>query len=141
MSTPSYGRRLKHQPVVRKSAHAVLGPYSRSIDRGALGLISGRSREERFLRAYEKMLVEHVGGDPSAVQRALIGRCARLALHLELMDERSLKDGREFGPTDHHFYVAWANAFARHLAALGLQPPPTPTPSLEQVLRDIVARR
>jgi hypothetical protein len=68
-----------------------LGPYSRLIDRGAVGgAIDGRSGEGRYLRAYEKMLTDHVGGSPSIVQRALISRAARLALHLELMDERAL---------------------------------------------------
>jgi hypothetical protein len=66
----------------------MMGPYSRAIDRGGLGgLISGRSREGRFLRTYEAMLTEHIGGRPSVVQRAMICRAARMALHLELMDE------------------------------------------------------
>jgi hypothetical protein len=74
----------------RRIDRAGIGPYSRTIDRGAIGgLIGGRSREGRFLRRYEAMLTEHVGGNPSIVQRALISRAARLALHLELMDERS----------------------------------------------------
>ena len=55
--------------------------------------IDGRSREGRFLRAYERMLAEHVGGKPSHVQRELIRRCAGLALHLELQDERSMLAG------------------------------------------------
>jgi hypothetical protein len=43
-----------------------LGPYSRVIDRGAVGgLIDGRSREGRFLRTYEQALFDHVGGRPS----------------------------------------------------------------------------
>jgi hypothetical protein len=38
-----------------------IGPYSKLIDRGALGgAIDGRSREGRFLRAYERQLVEHL---------------------------------------------------------------------------------
>jgi hypothetical protein len=101
----------------------ITGPYSRLIDRGAVGAINGRSREGQFLRAYEQQLIEHCGGNPSITQRALISRTARLALHLELMDERSLKNGRGFGPTDHHFYVAWSNALARHLDKLGLKRP------------------
>jgi hypothetical protein len=111
-----------------------LGPYSRLIDRGAVGGgIDGRSREGRFLRAYEKMLTDHVGGSPSIVQRALISRAARLALHLELMDERSIADGRGFGPTDHHFYITWANALARHLARLGLEPAAQKAPTLAEL--------
>src|SRR5947208_17161985 len=71
---------LKHR---RKRGE--IGPYSRSIDRGAIGRVSGRSREGRFLRGYERMLLEHVGGQGSVVQRAMITRAARLALHLELL--------------------------------------------------------
>src|SRR5690348_15280845 len=89
----------------------IAGPYSRVIDRGAVGgLIDGRSREGRFLRQYEAMLTEHCGGAPSIVQRALISRAARLALHLELMDERSLAGGHVFTTHDHQHYVAWSNA-------------------------------
>jgi hypothetical protein len=50
-----------------------LGPHSKAIDRGAVGWsINGRSREGRFLRAYERMLAQHVGGQPSCVQAELI---------------------------------------------------------------------
>jgi hypothetical protein len=66
--------------------------------RGAIGdAVDGRSREGRFLRAYEHSLIEHVGSKPTAVQKVLISRAARLALHLELMDRRSLTD---FGMSD-----------------------------------------
>jgi hypothetical protein len=100
-----------------------LGPYSRAIDRGAVGgAIDGRSREGRFLRQYEKQLLDHVGNNPSVTQRCLIQRAARLALHLELMDERSLAGDHVFTTHDHLHYVSWSNALARHLARLGLEP-------------------
>jgi hypothetical protein len=120
-----------------------MGPYSRVIDRGAIGgRIDGRSREGRFLRHYEDSLTEHCGGHPSVVERCLISRAARLALHLELMDERSLTGNHEFTVHDHNHYVAWSNALARLLARLGLQPAVAPdNPSLHDVLRDIAARR
>src|SRR5437764_846053 len=84
-----------------------------AIRRGVVGIaIDGRSREGRFLRTYERALIEHVGGSPSVVQRQLIHRAARLALHLELMDEKSLGEGGEgaagFGPNAIHYYVAWS---------------------------------
>jgi hypothetical protein len=98
-----------------------LGPHSRAIDRGAVGgIIDGRSREGRFLRTYERALVEHVGGRPSVTQRCIIQRAARLALHLELMDERSLAGDHVFTTHDHLHYVSWSNALARLLARLGL---------------------
>ena len=120
----------------RKPVLPPLGPHSRAIDRGALGaLIDGRSREGRFLRRFEAMLVEHVGGKPSVVQRALISRAARLALHMELMDERSLVDGHVFTEHDHNFYVSWSNALARLLARLGVG---SPTDPREEDWREIV---
>jgi hypothetical protein len=115
-----------------------LGPYSRSLDRGAMGdFIDGRSWEARFLKRYEKMLVKHVGGKPSLVQRALITRCARVALHLELMDQRSLRDGHVFGVHDHNYYVSWSNSLARLLARLGVGPPEEPA----LTIADIAAER
>jgi hypothetical protein len=132
------------RPELKGGSGAVhrLGPYSRVIDRGAIGAIDGRSREGRFLRAYEKMLIKHVGDKPSVTQRALISRTARLALHLELMDERALAEGRGFGPTDHHFYVAWSNALARHLARLGLEgATAVPLDPMEVIRRHVAARQ
>jgi len=119
-----------------------VGPYSRLIDRGAVGgLIDGRSREGRFLRAYERQLTEHVGGKPSIVQRALISRASRLALHLELMDERSLAGDHVFTTHDHLHYVSWSNSLTRLLARLGLTPAAAPQPTFEQALIDIARRR
>src|SRR4051812_4062315 len=114
----------------------IKGPYSRVIDRGAVGgLIDGRSREGRYLRAYERQLVEHVGGNPSIVQRALIQRAARLALHLELMDERSLAGDHIFTTHDHLHYVSWSNALARLLTRLKLHPAAEPQTSLAGLLK------
>jgi hypothetical protein len=122
-----------------------LGPYSRLIDRGAIGgLIDGRSREGRFLRQYEKQLLEHVGNNPSVTQRCLIQRAARLALHLELMDERSLAGEHVFTTHDHLHYVSWSNALGRTLGRLGLQPaapkPPTLAEAMAEARREREAR-
>jgi len=96
--------------------------------------ISGRSREGRYIAAYEGMLTAHVGGNPSVVQRALISRAARLALHLELMDERSLANRRIFTTHDHLHYVSWSNALARLLCRIGIEPATTPQPNLADYL-------
>jgi hypothetical protein len=111
-----------NQAPVRTDKRKITGPYSRLIDRGALGCIDGNSREGKYLRAYERALVEHVGGRPSATQRALITRTARLALHLELLDERSIVEGKGLSATDCHFYCVWSNSLSRHLAKLGFEP-------------------
>ena len=120
-----------------RSGCAGIGPYSRVIDRGAVGgLIDGRSREGRFLRRYERMLTDHVGGNPSIVQRALISRGARLALHLELMDERSLAGDHVFTVHDHNHYISWSNALARLLGRLGLKAAADKPPTLADLFPD-----
>jgi hypothetical protein len=129
-------RPLRLRRPRRERALSMMGPYSRAIDRGALGgLISGSSREGRYLRTYEKMLVEHIGGRPSIVQKAMICRAARMALHLELMDERSLVLGRALTQHDYQHYVAWSNSLTRMLSRLGLQPATADkAPSLSEYL-------
>jgi hypothetical protein len=119
----SADRPLKLRRTRRERVASMMGPYSRAIDRGALGgFISGRSREGRFLRTYEAALTEHIGGHPSVVQKAMICRAARMALHLELMDERSLFQGHPLTQHDYTHYCSWSNSLTRTLARLGLQP-------------------
>jgi len=84
------------------------------------------------LRAYEAMLTEHVGGKVSIVQRALIHRAARLSLHLEIMDERSLAGDHVFTTHDHLHYVSWSNALARLLSRLGIEGAAQKPPSLAE---------
>lgn len=121
-----------------------LGPYSKAIDRGAVGWsLDGRSREGRFLRNYERMLADHVagaGGMPSTVQRELIRRAARLALHIELQDERFMA-GRE--PSDHagKQYLAWSASLVRTLKVLGVAPAAAkPTETLASYLANYDSR-
>jgi hypothetical protein len=117
------------------------GPYSRALERGAIGALNGNSREAKFIKAYEAMLVEHCGGHPSLVQRQLIIRAARLACHLELWDERTIPVGGAVTATGHNHYIQWQNALVRTLARLGLEAGAAAAPSLDAVLRDIAARR
>ena len=119
------------------SKHGRLGAYSRVIDRGVIGdHIDGRSREGRFLRSYEAMLREHVGGKPSVVKRQLIQRAARVALHLELLDEKSFAGGHALTMHDARFYIAWSNSLARLLSRLGMDAATEKAPSLIRALAD-----
>ena len=120
----------------RGNQAGVLGPYSRVIDRGARGVISGNTWEGRFLRAYEADLVEYLGGNVSIVQRALITRACRLALHLELMDRRSLVEGKPLTTHDHNHYVAWSNSLARLLLKIGVQAAAARAPNLVEFSSD-----
>jgi hypothetical protein len=125
------------QPVngVAPSPRAVdkvygIGPYSRALGRGAVGALNGNSRAAKFIKAYEALLIEHVGGNPTIVQRQLITRAARLACHLELWDEQTIPHGGACSATGHNHYIQWANALARHLARLGLEPAAAKAPTL-----------
>jgi hypothetical protein len=117
------------------------GPYSRAISRGAIGELDGNTREAKFIKTYERMLTEHVGGRPSAVQRALITRASRLALHLELWDERTLPNGGAVSATGHNHYIQWQNALGRSLKQLGLEPRAAPAMTLEDYSKILDERR
>ena len=80
------------------------------------------------------MLAEHCGGQPSRVQQELIRRCARLALHLELQDEKLLSGET---PSDHasRQYLAWVNALRLCLREIGVdEAKPAKPPSLGDYL-------
>ena len=65
------------------------------------------------MRRMREDLTAHVGGSPSATQKALIERCATLSLHIELMDERRLKIGGQMTDHDSRQYLAWSNSLER----------------------------
>jgi hypothetical protein len=124
------------RPVNKRDA---IGPYSRALYRGAVGALNGNSRYAKFIKAYEAMLIEHCGGNPSLVQRALITRAARLACHLELWDEKTLPNGGACSAVGHNTYIAWTNALARVLARIGLQSTAAPGKTLNQHLADLAS--
>lgn len=106
-----------------------IGPWSRTLQRGAIGAsIDGRSREGRYLRNFEAMLAQHVGGKPSATQRVLIARAAKLALRLELFDERTM--AVELGERSAREYLALSNHLRLCMRELGLKGAEPRAPSL-----------
>lgn len=80
------------------------------------------------MAAIRRDLTEHVGGSPSATEKLLIDRLARIALRLELF-ERKFTDG---DVTDHdgRTYGALQNAFRLMIRELGLRPKALPPGSL-----------
>jgi hypothetical protein len=122
---------------VKKQRRNASGPYSRALDRGAIGALNGNSRAAKFIRAYEAMMVAHVGGSPTAVQKQLITRAARLACHLELWDEKTIPQGGALTATGHNNYIAWSNALGRTLARLGVEPAKARGPSLAEHLASL----
>jgi hypothetical protein len=72
------------------------------------------------MRRVRAELAAHVGGKPSATQRALIDRIAWLYLHIAMLDARSV-ERRHMTEHDSRTYLAWCNTLARTLRQLGLK--------------------
>jgi hypothetical protein len=108
-------------------------PYSRP---GALAKLDGRTKEARLIRETRAELLAHVGGSPSATQRALIEALVQIKLRLALMDRRFVQTGEQ---TDHdsRTYLAWVNTYGRMVNRLGLEAARAQPPSV----RDMLARR
>jgi hypothetical protein len=109
---------------------ARVGPYSRG---GPLARIDGRSREGRFLTSVRSELVQHVGGHPSATQRALIERAVWLSFRVAQLDSK-MASSDSFTDHDSRTYLAWSNSLSRCLRELGLKPAAAATRSLADVL-------
>lgn len=112
---------------------ARLGPYSRPL---ALAKLDCRTREATLLRQTREALIAHVGGAPSATQIALIERCAMLRLHLQLLDEKTLKAGGAMTEHDAKTYLAWTGAYTRLMRQLGLTAQAGKAPSLSDYLAE-----
>ena len=107
-----------------------VGPYSRP---GPLAKVDGRSREARFLKLIRADLAEHLGGSPSATQRALIERAAWLSLRVAQLDGK-IANGHNFTEHDSRTYLSWVNSLSRCLRELGLKPVTAPARSLADIL-------
>jgi hypothetical protein len=103
---------------------------SRLFARGSVGGLNGRSAEGKFCKRMEASLLAQLGCEPAPVQRALIMRATRIALHLEMIDRRALAAG---GMTlaDADAYSALTGAMGRLLRSIGLkakaEPPKGPS--------------
>jgi hypothetical protein len=106
-------------------------PYSRPA---SLLKLDGRTREAALLRKTRADLTAHVGGKPSATQKAMIERAAMLTLHLGLMDEKTLSAGGTMTEHDSRQYLAWSNSLTRALSLIGFDGTPAKVPTLAEVM-------
>jgi hypothetical protein len=120
----------KSHPMENISTTPQIRPYSRP---GALAKLDQRTKEARFVRETRDELLVHVGGRPSATQRALIEQLVQIRLRLAVMDRRFAETGAQ---TDHdsRTYLAWANSYARLLRQLGFAAPKEHAQSLTDYL-------
>lgn len=101
-----------------------VGPYSRALQRGALGdAIDGRSRAGKILRRTEQELLGQLGREASFGERLLIRRIARATLQLEMFDDK-LATGGEFTAHDARAFSALSNQVRLGLRDLGLKTAP-----------------
>ena len=110
-----------------------IGPHSRAFARGSLGdVIDGRSKEGRFIRRYERDMIDQLGGSPTTAQLLLIRRVARAAVQMEMID-RQLAKG-EISAHAARVFSALSNQVRLGLRELGLRAAPAPEQTLQQYL-------
>jgi len=97
-------------------------------------IVDGRTWQARHLAKMRRELSAHVGGAPSAPQRALIDRAAQLSLQVTIMDRRTAK-GWCMSEHDSRVYLAWSGHLSRVLAQIGNHlAPPSKLPTLAEHL-------
>jgi hypothetical protein len=109
-----------------------------------LAKIDGRTKIAKLMRETRATLTAHVGGEPSATQRALIERVVWLTLKCSLTDAK-IAAGTDTD-YDSKSYLAWSNALRRALRDLVCSQPrqssrPLPTCSVEVTRHDPRASR
>ena len=128
---PETGKRGQDR-TAQKRMTPVPGPFGSTLRRGA---IDRRSKEGRFLAAARYLLIQHLGGQPSATQLVLVDRVAWLMLHCLLLDRRMVSAKQDWGENDRKCYLAFSNALVRTLREIGLEGNPARQPTLAEVLK------
>ncbi len=105
------------------------GPYRRK----RVAKIDRRTASGKLLDQFRRDLLDHIGTDPSAVERAIIERCCWLQLKCSLIDAK-LAAGTDT-EYDSKSYLAWSSALRRALRDLGLKSADAKSPSLAEVLK------
>lgn len=85
------------------------------------------------MRDVRAELVAHVGGNPTATQKALIERAVWLSLHVAQLDAKAA-EGRGLTEHDSRTYLAWSNSLTRTLAQIGLKKTLPNTPKLSDYM-------
>lgn len=102
--------------------------------RRPLTAIDGRTLEARREKEVVAELVAHVGGHPSAVQKILIARAARLTVVIELLERQVVEHG-EVADLAGRQILAWVGTLSRILKLLGVERPQQMPQRLADVLR------
>lgn len=82
--------------------------------------LHGNSGPRVAARRLRADLIAHVGGKPSAVQRALIDAASELKLKIAVADQRFVEQGA-MSQHARNEYLAFVNSYSRLLRQLGLE--------------------
>jgi len=96
-----------------------IGPYSNP---DAIAKLDRRTKEARLLRKVRDDLHDHLGGNLTVTQKAMVERAAMLTLHISLMDAKALEGGG-LTERDSRQYLAWNNALMKVMKAMGTEKP------------------
>ncbi|HWE72963.1 MAG TPA: hypothetical protein VG328_07375 [Stellaceae bacterium] len=123
-----------HKPRDRRFE---LGPHSRLFGRGVIGDLNGNSREAKYLRSVEKAILDHLGGAERATipQKLYAGRLAKIALRLELFDQKLIEEG-QLTDFDNKVYASLHSAFRLMVRDLGLKAAAPKLTSLSEMLAE-----
>lgn len=95
--------------------------------------LDGRTWEYRLLQKMRADLSGHVGGAPSAPQKALIDRAAWLTVYLAQQDARTAS-GEFMSEHMSRQYLSWNNSLVRAMRALGFKGATERGPTLREHL-------
>jgi hypothetical protein len=96
-------------------------PNQRRGQKRGIVRVDARTREGRLLRDVRKTLLEHVGPDPTPVQKSLIERASWLELKLALLDAKIARHcDSEY---DSATYLSWVGHLRRLYQTLGIGRP------------------
>lgn len=102
-------------------------PRGRAV---VLNANDGRSREAVTIRRMRAEFTAHIGGNPSATQRAMIERAVMVKFHLLALDEKVLKAAGSMTEHDTRQYLAWTNTLTRLMRDMGMRGKAEKAPSL-----------
>jgi hypothetical protein len=105
-----------------------LSPHSRP---SRIAVLDRRSCEFKRLSVIRDGLLEHLGGQASPVQLALIERAATLTLHIETFDKRAFANGG-LDEKSSRVYLGYTNSLSRLLRQLGIKAAAAPPQSLAE---------
>jgi hypothetical protein len=104
------------------------GPYSKSTRRP-----DGRSPTGRLERQVVRELTAHIGGKPTAVQRILIMRAARLVVVIEMLEKQIIESG-VVGDHAGRQVLAWHNTLRLVMQSIGIEAPAEDAPTVSEFL-------